>query len=199
VLIAIVVILAFVLNLLVLQDRDGTTMVAVADEALAAGATIEPDVVRLVPIDSGFAGLPDLVTEPELVSKEGWVLSRSLAAGGLIAETVLVQPGPGSGLRTMSLPVSIEHAAGGDLGAGDRVDVISVVDGAADFIAVDLEVVTASQIPSGSIGSSSGYHVVVNVTVQDALELAAALDSGSIEVLRSTGAIAIGEAGDDAP
>ncbi|HJS72428.1 MAG TPA: hypothetical protein VJ858_06845 [Acidimicrobiia bacterium] len=198
-LIAIVVILAFVLNLLVLQDRDGITMVAVADEALAVGAAIEPDVVRLVPIDSGFAGLSDLITEDELESREGWVLSRSLDAGGLIDETVLVQPGPGSGLRSMSLPVPIEHAAGGDLAAGDRVDVISVVDGVAEFIAVDLEVLTASQMPSGSIGSSSGYHVVVSVTSQDALELAAALDSGSIEVLRSTGAIAIGKVGDDAP
>jgi Flp pilus assembly protein CpaB len=199
VLIAIVVILAFVLNLLVLQDRDGTTLVAVADEALSAGATIEPDVVRLVPIESGFAGLPDLVTESELRSKDGWVLSRSLAAGGLIDETVLVQPGPGSGLRTMSLPVAIEHAAGGNLGPGDRVDVISVVDGVAEYIAIDLEVLAASQIPSGSLGSSSGYHVVVSVTPQDGLELASALDSGSIEVLRSTGASAIEKAGGDVP
>lgn len=193
VLIAVVVILAFVLNLLVLQDRSSTTLVAVASQPLTAGSVFDPSTVRLVPVDSGFEGLPDLLTEEEIDSLEGWVLSRSVGEGGVIDDSALVAPGSSSGLRSMSLPVPVEHAAGGALVAGDRVDVISVDDGAAEFVAVDLEVVSVSQGSSGGIGTVSSHHVLVNVEAADALALAAALDRGSVEIVRSTGSEAIGE------
>lgn len=191
VLISVVVILAFVLNLLVLQDRDATTLVAVADQRLVAGTPIEPSSLRLVPVDSGFEALPNLVTDQDLAGFHDWVLSRSIPEGGLIDRTALVEPGEGASLRSMSLPVPAEHAAGGALVEGDRVDVISVIEGEARFVAVDLEVVAVSDRASGAIGSISEFHVVVGVTAEQALDLARALDAGSIEVVRSTGADAI--------
>jgi Flp pilus assembly protein CpaB len=199
VLIAIVVILAFVLNLLVLQDRSATTLVAVANQRLVAGTPIDASSFRLVTVDSGFDGLSDLVTDEELAALEGWVLSRSIAEGGLIDHTALVEPGAGAGLRSMSLPVPVEHAAGGALVEGDRVDVISVIDGNAAFVAADLEVVAVSENPSGAIGSIGEYHVVVSVTADAALDLAAALDAGSVEIVRSTGAETIDPRRDDGP
>lgn len=193
VVIAVVVILAFVLNLLVLQDRDATTLVAVADRPLTAGSALDPSTLRLVPVDSSFEGLPDLVTEEQLGELEGWVLSRSIASGGLIDDSALVAPGSISGLRSMSLPVPIEHAAGGALVNGDRVDVVSVVDGSAVFVAVDLEVVSVAESASGAIGTVAAYHVVVNVDADEALALAEALDGGSVEIVRSTGSESIEE------
>jgi Flp pilus assembly protein CpaB len=188
VVIAIVVILAFVLNLLVLQDRSSTTLVAVADRALATGSAMDQSSIRLVPVDSDFEGLPGLVTEDDLGSLDDWVLARPVPAGNLLDRTALVRPGSGAGLRSMSLPVPVEHAAGGALAPGDRVDVIAVTDGVADFVAVDLEVTTVSEAGSGAIGTISAYHVVVNVEPADALRLAEALAAGPVEIVRATGA-----------
>ncbi len=187
VLIAVVVILAFVLNLLVLQDRSSTTLVAVAERPLTAGSPLDASTLRLVPVDSGFEGLADLVTEEELAAVDGWLLSRSIAEGGLVNEPNIVAPSSESGLRSMSLPVPIEHASGGALVAGDRVDVISVTDDAALYVATDLEVVSVADAQGGAIGTISSYHVVVSVEADEALALAEALDRGSMEIVRSTG------------
>lgn len=193
VLIAVVVILAFVLNLLVLQDRSSTTLVAVADQPLSAGSAIDPTTLRLVPVGSNFEGLPDLISEAELPGLEGLVLSRAIEEGGLLDETALITPGSRSGLRSMSLPVPVEHASGGALVPGDRVDVISVTDGTARFVATDLEVVSVADRESGAIASATAYHVVVTVEADEALALAEALDRGSVEIVRSTGSEAIDE------
>jgi hypothetical protein len=72
--------------------------------------------------------------------------------------------------------------------AGDRVDVVSVVDGSARFVASGLEVISVSESSSSAIGSISAYHIVVSVEAQQALDLARALDTGSMEIVRSTGA-----------
>lgn len=199
ILLAVVVILAFVLNLLVLQDRGATTLVAMADEPLPAGSTIDATVLRLVPVDSSFEGLSGLITEEELTRLEGWVLARAIPSGGLVDTTALVEPGSNSGLRSMSLPVPVEHAAGGSLVSGDRVDVIWVVDGEARYVASDLEVISVSERSSSAIGSISAYHIVVNVEADEALDLARALDNGSVEVVRSTGAGEIGDEVGNAP
>ena len=199
VLIAVVVILAFVLNLLVLQDRSATTLVAVAEERLIAGSVLDPGDLRLVPVDSGFEGLSDLVSEGEIAALDGSVLSRSIEPGGLVDQSALLPPGSDSGLRSMSLPVPSEHAAGGALTPGDRVDVISVIDGKASYIATDLAVVSVAADSSGAIGTISEYHLVVSVEADEALDLAQALDRGSLEVLRSTGAEPIREGSQSDP
>lgn len=197
VLIAIVVILAFVLNLLVLRDRSSTTLVAVAARPLTTGSVLNADSVRLVPVDSDFEAISRMVTEDDVARYLGWVVGRHLAEGEVVGVSALVQPGDGPGLRSMSIPVPIERAAGGSLVSGDRVDVISVVDGEAGFVASDLEVTGVAEMASGGIGMAGTYHVVVAVTAEEALALAAALDSGSLEVVRSTGAGAVGTGSDD--
>lgn len=192
-LIAVVVILAFVLNLLVLQDRSSTTLVAVASQPLSTGSIFDPAAVRLVPVDSDFEGLGSLVDEGDLAGFEGWVVSRGIPAGGLVDRNALVEADAAAGLRSMSLPVPVEHAAGGALLPGDRVDVISVTDGVAGYVATALEVTGVGEPGAASIGASSQYHVVVAVTAEEALALAEALASESIEIVRATGASAVGE------
>lgn len=187
-LIAVVVILAFVLNLIVLQDRDATVLVAVSDRPLATGSSLDPDSFRLVPIDTNFEGLAALITEDELGDYQGWVVSRPLAEGVVIDESALGAPASNPGMRSMSLPVPVEHASGGQIGPGDRVDVIAVHGGVAEFVASNLEVVSVSEDAGGAIGSIGSYHVVVNVNADEALALAAALEADSVELVRSTGA-----------
>lgn len=189
-LIALAVVLAFTFNFLALQDRDRTVLVAVANTPLDAGMTVDPGDVRFVTIDAGFEGLASLVEEDAWTSVSGWVLTRSVPQGGVIALDALTRPLGGDGLRSMSVPVAREHAAGGMLEIGDVVDVISVGAGGAAYVVTGVELVGVAA-ESGGIGSVGGYFVVLAVDGTQALDLASAIDSGSLEVIRSSGALPI--------
>lgn len=188
ILIGLAAVLAFGLNYLALQNRDATTLVAVADGPIAEGTALSAGMVRLVPIPSDFDGIDHLIGEDEVSRLHGWIVGRSVADGELVGRAMLVRPGAGDGLRTMSIPVAVEHAAGATLGVGDRVDVISIVDGLPAFVANDLEVVSIAETTQGGLSGVGPYHVVVAVTSEEALALARAIHDDSIEVVRSTGA-----------
>ena len=181
-------VLAFALNLLALRERDATVMVAVAARPLTVGELITADDLRFVPVAADFAGLPSLVTEGEVATLEGWVVGRSISEGGLVERSMLVASGAPLGLRSMSLPVDVEHAAGGSIGPGDRIDVIAVDDGVASYVARDLEVLGVSEGERGSLGGLGGFYIIVAVEETEALRLAEAIDAGSMEVVRATGA-----------
>jgi Flp pilus assembly protein CpaB len=183
--------LAFGLNYLALQKRDATSLVAVAAAPIAEGTPIDAETVRLAPISTDFEGLEHLVTEEDLPVLEGWLAARSLAEGEPIGRTDLVRPSAGEGLRTMSIPVSVEHAAGATVVVGDRVDVISMVGDAPAFVATDLEVVGIGEASQTGLTVAGPFHVVVAVEPEEALALARAIADGSLEVLRSTGAATI--------
>ena len=106
--------------------------------------------------------------------------------------SALVPPATHAGLRLMSVPVTAEHAAGASIVAGDRIDVISVVDGVAGFVAEALEVIAVSESDQGALSVGTGYFVVVAVEPSEALALAAAIESGSLDLVRATGADPIG-------
>lgn len=188
ILIAVAAILAFVFNFLALQDRSDTTLVAVATSDLKAGQRISSSDIRFVPVAADFAGIDSLVNQTDWSEVEGWVLTRAIAADGVVEGSSLSEPTGAGNLRSMSIPVPLEHAAGGLLAAGDIVDVVSVDDGNAMFVASGLTVVSVAVADSGGIGGLGPYHIVVSVTVEQALGLSRAIDSGSIEVIRSTGA-----------
>lgn len=196
-LIAAVAILAFILNILALRSRDATVLVAVADRPLGEGSVFNASDARTIPASADFEGLGSLIDEDTLSNFEGWVLKRSVAEGALLDVGVFAEPGASDGLRSMSVPVDVEHAAGGTIGAGDRVDVISVVDGVASYIGAGIEVMSVAELPAGSLGAIGDYHIVVAVDADDALRLAEAIDAGSVEIVRSTGALGV-ELGVDA-
>ncbi len=100
---------------------------------------------------------------------------------------MFVEPGAPSGLRAMSVPVAVAHAAGGTIATGDRIDVISVSDGSAAYVVSDIEVIGVSDVDGGSF-TVGEYHIVVAVDAAQALDLAAAIEADSIEIVRSTGA-----------
>lgn len=195
ILIAVAAVLAFVFNFLALQDRSDSILVAVADADLRAGVRLTASDIRFVPIAADFEGLEGLVNEDEWADREGWVLTRSVVEGSVIDSSSLGEPTAGEGLRSMSIPIAIENAAGGLLVAGDTVDVVSVDGGVARFVAEGIQVVSVAPGDSGGIGTIGNYHVVVSVSGGEALRIAEAIDSSSIEVIRSTGAGSIGEVG----
>lgn len=186
-LIAIVVVLAFLLNLLALQDRDSATLVAVAAHPITAGSVLSKDMIRLTPIDADFEGLDSMIGEADLPSFDGWIASRAIPEDGVILVSSLVEPAHRLGLRTMSIPVEPSHASGGSIGEGDLVDVITVTDGVAAFVVTGLEVVAVSDPDTSSFAVSGAYHIVVAVNTAQALAVASAIDGDSFEIVRSTG------------
>lgn len=195
IMIAVAAFLAFGLNFLALQNREATTLVAIADRPIPGGTPWSRESIRLVPLPDDFEGLGHLVLEEDLPGLDGWIVSRSVAENELLDRAIVVRPGGGEGLRTMSVPVPMEHAAGATLVVGDRVDVISTVDGEPEYVAFGLEVVGVADTVQAGLSGVGPYHLVVAVDSDQALALARAIDSGSLEVIRSTGAGAPDEGG----
>lgn len=119
--------LAALVNIAVLRDRRNTTVVAVAVEPIEAAAPVTPRMVRWVEVPADSAVADGLVGEDGLAGTP--VATRAIEAGEPLTSQALATDVPGNGLRSMSIPVAREHAAGGQLRPGDRVDVIDVVDG----------------------------------------------------------------------
>lgn len=194
-LIGAIALLAFALNFLALQNKAATVLVAVADQPMNVGETFNPAQTRLVELPADFGALDGLLDEASLNSFEGWVLTRGLPSGGLIDRTALIEPGAPAGLRSMALPIDVEHAAGGTIAQGDVVDVISIVDGSARYVGTQIEVLSVADAGGAAFGAAGQYHLVLAVDSDQALALAEAIDAGSVEVLRSTGASGVDTGG----
>lgn len=187
--------LAFVLVVSLLQDRTLTTRVLVADTDILPGTVITPDLVTEIeiPADSELVGK---VATLDTISSGTVSAGQRLAAGDPLTLTAVAPASSPSALRAMSLPIERIDAVGGDLSPGDRIDVITVDDGVARYVAVSLEVL-ATQAPDargGALGSSSltTYFVTVSVDDQTALGIALAMETGKVSIVRSTGAEPIG-------
>jgi Flp pilus assembly protein CpaB len=189
-LVGLAVVLAFILNLLALQGRGDTVMVAVAGQPIPAGEPLSPTMVKLIPVSTGFEGLPSLIPHSEIESLAGWLVQRPLPEGGLIERSNLSEPAA-AGLRSMSIPVAMARASGGGIRPGDRVDIISVRDGEGRFVASDVAVLS---VGGGGTGfSSMDFHLVLAVTAEQAIALAEAMAAGPVDVVRSTGAPPVDE------
>jgi len=186
--------LAFVLVLAVLRDRGATVAVAVASRDLPAGVAIGPDDVRMVEIPADSALRTSLVGAARLGDGRRWITAHALTEGEALTTSTLATPGAPGGLRAMSIAVAREHAAGGQLSAGDVVDVIDVASGRAEFVVRGAPVLgVASSGARHGLGDVGGaFYVTVGVDSDAALRLAAALANGKVEVLRATGAADIG-------
>lgn len=185
-------VVAFTLIFAALRDRRETVLVAVARDPIPAATRVTEGMVRSVELPADSPLLAGMVELDDLSGGE-WVTTRPVAGGEPFTDQALAGDLPQGGLRAMSLPVPREHAAGGDLQAGDRVDVLGVVGAdegeGVDYVAVDVEVLAVGDERSGSVGSRpSEFAVTVAVDASEARGLARALAAGSVEVVRSTGA-----------
>jgi Flp pilus assembly protein CpaB len=195
------VVLAVVAAMLVaavLSDRSMTTQVPIAATSIPAGAAIGTRDTRLVSVHSGDTAVRSGLLPADDLGR-GWVATVEIVAGDPItrSEVARAASGPG-GLGSMSIPVSMAHADGGAIVAGDLVDVIAD-NGAngAQYIAQGLRVlsVPSATTSTGVLASDAGsYYVVVAVDRPTALRLSAAVagtggpgSSSGIDVVRTTG------------
>ncbi|MEX2279849.1 MAG: hypothetical protein WEA76_07140, partial [Acidimicrobiia bacterium] len=190
--------LAFIANLAVLRPAELPPNVAVAVSDLLPGTIFDPTLhVEYVPMVTDTELLSRYVTEGVVDPLAGHVVANRVPAGTALSFESLVASRVADGRRIMSLPIDRERAAGGTLVVGDVVDVIAVEDEAARFVASGLEIVALPEARSGSFTGSTGYHIVLAVDAATALELSAAMEQSSIQVIRSTGSPAVLDTGSD--
>lgn len=124
---------------------------------------------------------------------EGAILTRAVGAGELIAADWISSAGS-SASRSMTIPVAPEHAVGGDLRPGDRIDVYATFD-PGDIRAKTslllrgaevLEVVTAGGL---TLGDEALVGVTVGISPEDSARVAFAVRTAEIDIVRVVGAV----------
>lgn len=180
--------LAVLANFALLRSRDEMVQVAAADRDLGRGSAASADAFHLVEIQGDTDVLSTLVPAEGVAALDGLIAARSISAGELISTSDFVSAAAPSEQRAMSIPVDRVHATGGMISDSDVVDVIVVTDGIAEYIVIAAPVLDVASSSSSGIGSSGQYYVTVAVDSLTALRIAAAIDGGSIEIVRSTGA-----------
>lgn len=174
----------------VLRDQGVSYQVALAGEELRPGETVTADAFEWTEVDVAEEVAAGLVEASELADMEGSVAASRVGAGELVSEGDLRPASAPAQLRAMSLPVAAERAVGGELAPGDRVDVAAVVGGTSVYVASDLEVlgVSGGGTQPGALGQTGQFAVTVAVDGDTGLALARALETGTVSLLRSTGA-----------
>lgn len=173
----------------VLADARRTTGVWVTTTDLAGGTAIGPgDVeerrVRLGPeLAAAYLGAD---TDPV-----GMVVTRPVRAGEMLA-AAWTQPVGASPGRAITVPVDPQHAVGGELRPGDRVDVIATFDAGtlearSTVLARAVEVLGLVSADGLGFGDDSVIGVTLAVAPQEAARLAFAVRSGDIDIAKVLG------------
>lgn len=183
-------ILAALLVARVMRTNQDTVSVAVANRDIAPGAVVTRDAVSWVYLPAHSPLTPTLAGAAEINGPRPPVAATRIRQGDPIRRTDL-GTALASNQRAMSIPVTAEHAAGGQLAEGDRVDVIAPAASGSAYVLRGAPVLAVPSRPKGpaTLGdaTSGNYFVVVGVGPDEALRLATAVRDGKVEVLRSTG------------
>lgn len=181
-------VLAFATNLVVLRNHDLTRAVVVAARDVPAGRLLTGSDLRSAEVDVDDQLFTTLIPWQDSQTVVGQVAARSIVNGHLIGNGDVRPASAPGGLRAMSIPIESEHAVGGALVEGDRIDLIVVDDAGPRYVLTDAEVLAIPNADRGSFTGAGGFYLVVAVDPLKALDVAAAIRAGGIEVIRSTGA-----------
>jgi Flp pilus assembly protein CpaB len=126
------------------------------------------------------------------LSLEGFRISRPIGAGELVPEGWLVDQSEALEGRAISVPVVPEHAVGGELRPGDRVDVFATFN-AEDLRARTVVVVRSAEVvevmSSGGVvlGEEAVTGITLAVGTEEAARLAFAVRAAEIDVVKVVG------------
>jgi Flp pilus assembly protein CpaB len=183
--------LAFVLTGVLLADRRETLTVAVAGEAIPAGAVITPEMVEGNELSANTGFAEDLVPM-DRIRGGTLVASRTLQPGEPLTVAAVGSPGSTAGHRVMSIALEPWQAAGGEIEVGDQVDVIETTDEGPRYVLTAAAVVgrSSDEGSGGLVGGVQRGDLILSVEVDadEALALAGAIESGEVTVVRATGA-----------
>lgn len=185
--------LGSLLTLSLLKAADKTVPVAVAAGDLAEGERVDTRSFRLAEVRVDASMLDTLVPQADLASVVGSRTSRRIEEGELVRRSDLQLRGSGSTPRSMSFPIEAARAVGGELSAGDHVDVVAADDGGARYVLAGVEVLAVDG--GGGSGALRAGDEALTVTLavgpSDAVSLASALDGATVTLVRSTGSAPI--------
>lgn len=180
-------VLAFATNLMVLRGQEETRDAVVATGRIEAGRVIVPTDLTVAEVDVDDGLFATLLPGQQSQTLVGMVATRTIEAGHLLSVDDIRPVAAPSAQRAISIPIEIEHAVGGGLVAGDRIDLIAVGESGPEYVLAGAEVLEVPSTARGSLTGATGFFVVVAVDDQQALAVAAAIRSGEIEIARSTG------------
>jgi Flp pilus assembly protein CpaB len=167
-----------------------TQSVWVAARDIAQDAVLGPGDVEAAEVK-----LPAGVTATYMsatASLYGEVVTRPLRAGEIIPGTALARSTDPSAARSITIPVEPEHAVGGVLQPGDRVDVLVTFDpenvrARTVLLARAVEVLDVVETGSVAFGEGALVGLTVGVTPEQAPRLAFAVRTGVVDVARVDG------------
>ena len=178
---------AFVSGQRLLASADQTVTVWAAGRDLPTGALLEASDFERVQVQMPEDLLGRYATSVERV--EGGVLLHPVHAGELVALDWVGSGDDATAGRSLTIPVSPEHAVGGLLRTGDRIDVFATFD-AGDIRARTVPVARGVQV-LGTVdagGLITGEEATVGVTIaatpEEAARLAFAIRTGEIDIAR---------------
>jgi Flp pilus assembly protein CpaB len=183
--------LGVLLTLTVLRSADDTRRVLVAAHDLAPGTVLDEASFRVARVHADAGILGTLYASDQIGLLRGHVVTNVVNEGELVARAAVAERDGKSSARTMSFPIPRSRAVAGKLETGDRVDVLAVDhdSGRAGYVVTDAEVVSAESRSSGALsGVSDDITVTLVVDPTTAPALAAAVDGGTVMLVRSTGA-----------
>ena len=184
----------FTLN--VLRAADHTRPMLAAARDIAPGTVIGSRALRVVRVHVDDQVLATLFAASELDSLRGHVAVAHVSAGALLSRNSIRAAASGDAPRAMSFPIPRSRAVGGALVVGDRVDVLGVrrTTGQSAYVATDVQVLAFSTRASGPLQGSDDASVTIAIDADSAGLIASALETGSITLIRATGAAPIGRA-----
>ena len=185
---------AFVAGQRLLAESARTTGVWAAARDLARGSRLDAGDLELAQVKLPAEVLGRYL--PAGRKPEGATLGRSLRAGELIPAQSVASERALASTRSITIPVAPEHAVGGALRPGDRVDVFATFgqgEGNARTRLLVADVEIAEVLSGGGLvsGEESLVGVTVSVTPQQAARLAYAIRSGEIDLARLDGAVQV--------
>jgi Flp pilus assembly protein CpaB len=160
--------------------------IAVATGPIEAGTVLNETLLHSVEVGDVGELARGLLADDAVAAVYGSVLARDLQAGEPIRRSDLRPADSTPALREYSIEVELANAAGGSIQNTDIVDIISVIDNQAFYVAAGLEVVRVLRDDAG-IGAGD-LIIVLSVDDRTALKIESARASGSISVVRATGA-----------
>ncbi len=171
-------------------NRAPTTRYVVVTSALSPGDRIAASDLSAVSIDLPASQAAGAFTD--IGEVEGATLLSPLAAGELVQSSAVARPVGAPEHAQISLPVDPARALGGELRAGDVVDVIVSGSAAGAGRASASTIVEAATVVkvftgSGGIGVASSVTVVLSVPPDRLEAVADAASSGDVTLARTTG------------
>lgn len=188
--------LGALLTLGLLRSAGSTRPVLVAARDLVPGTVVDEGALAVARLDAGDELIAHLFPAGEAGELHGLVVTAPVARGAPVTRDDLGPADAGAAPRAMSFAVARADSVGGELRAGDRVDVLGVdaASGGVRYVLTDTALLAADHGDGGPLGGDDAIVLTVALDPAAALRLAGALEAGPVRVVRATGARPLREA-----